>query len=78
MKKSVRNKIVESINELLRKTWTDDDIKKGKKIRFLPKYNGQLNQIVPLYEGKGWKITKNVVVTSTEREIYLSFKNPYW
>ena len=75
MKKEV---LVKMINSVLRKPWSDSDIRNGKEIHCMPSWFEPLRDLIPKYLEKGWIVKKNLSISSKGRNLSLIFKHPEW
>ena len=70
--------IVKVINDRLETTWSDLEWCSGKRIDVRLEWIGRMNFIVSEYRKAGWKVRREVVISSNIffNDDYLIFQNP--
>ena len=70
--------IVKVINHRLETTWSDQEWYDGKRIDVRLEWKGRMNFIVSEYRRAGWKVRREVVISSNIffNDDYLIFQNP--
>ena len=70
--------LIKSINELLGKPWTKEDLDHGRQIKIPCAWGSDaLFQTTKQYRSVGWNIEQAVRTLKGARYYYLRFKNPH-